>query len=188
MAKLSASALICTLVAANAVLAAPGFAAERRGIESLLVSIANKNPIDKYSVTMTNRSDIENYFSIGDQALSALYAGKLDAYYSYVDAAAVIADKYMDEAQVASYVSQIIPALKLPSGNSEFDSVRNSYLSRLEDSNVQHHIASVVKVVNELAAYQASYVKSAYGIDINSIMAQYASLALGANKQTEDTE
>ncbi|KAJ1650819.1 hypothetical protein GGF38_005735 [Coemansia sp. RSA 25] len=106
----------------------------------------------------------------------------MDAYYSYAGDAALIVDKYMADSQVASLASQIIHLLKFPTFNPELARVNESYLARLENPVVQQNYASVMQIVNELASYQADYAKSAYGIDINSMLAQAVSLAHDANK------
>ncbi|KAJ2460253.1 hypothetical protein GGF42_000959 [Coemansia sp. RSA 2424] len=182
MAKISNVALVCALAAIAAV-AAPGFAPERRGIDSLLpIAAANGNIPGVTMTVIPSREDLEKLKIINEQVVSALLAGKMDAYYSYAGDAALIVDKYMDDSQVATLASQIIHLLKFPTFNPELDRVNESYLARLENPAVQQNYASVMQIVNELASYQADYAKSAYGIDINSMLAQAVSLAYDANK------
>ncbi|KAJ2740414.1 hypothetical protein GGI20_005821 [Coemansia sp. BCRC 34301] len=182
MARLSTLVLACTLAATTAV-AAPGASPQHRGIESILQAAGpNGFPLGDMATMIPNREDQEKYKSASEQAVSALLAGKMDAYYSYMGDAALIADKYMADSQVASMVSMMVPFLKMPLYVPELDKARESYLARLENPIVQQNFASVMQVVNEMASYQAGYIKSAYSIDVNSFLAQVVSLAQDANR------
>ncbi|KAJ2837933.1 hypothetical protein FBU31_001040 [Coemansia sp. 'formosensis'] len=169
--KLSSHVLVCALAATTAV-AAPGFEAERRGLDDLLnAGNFNAGALGDITLLATNRDDVDKYKSASEREISALLAGKIDEFYSYAGDAALIVDKYMPESDVASIVSQILPMLKVPSNDPEFNKINASFVSRLSDPAVQHHFASAMKVVNDIASYYAEYANSKYGIDIYSIMA-----------------
>ncbi|KAJ2064910.1 hypothetical protein GGI17_000717 [Coemansia sp. S146] len=168
--KLSTHILVCALAATTAV-AAPASAPKSRGLE-YLINPAGTNGValDRMSIIVTNMDDAIGLKSNGEQAFSALIAGKLDNYYSYVGNAASIIDKYLADSEVASFASEIIPLLKVPSKDPELNKVNESLLARLEDPAVQQNFASVMKVVNDYASYYADYAKSEFGIDMFSAM------------------
>ncbi|KAJ2039025.1 hypothetical protein GGI01_003327 [Coemansia sp. RSA 376] len=168
--KLSSHVLVCALAATTAV-AAPAFAPGHRAFGNLLNPGGNNGGnIVGVSLTVTNRDDANGIKSNGEQALSALIAGKIDNYYSYVGNAASIMDKYMADSEVASFASEIIPLLKFPSPDPELQKVNESILARLEDPAVQKNFASVMEALGDYADYYANYVKSEIGVDIYSAM------------------
>ncbi|KAJ2885429.1 hypothetical protein H4R27_001398 [Coemansia aciculifera] len=182
--QLSSHILVCALAATTAV-AAPVSAQKSYGLEYLINPAGTSGvALGRMSLTVTNMDDVIGLKSNGEQALSALIAGKLDNYYSYVGNAASILNKYMADSEVASFASEIIPLLKVPSQDPELNKVNESLLARLEDPAVQHNFASVMQVVNDYASYYADYAKSEFGIDVFSAMV--AKLPLDALKHDDD--
>ncbi|KAJ2389020.1 hypothetical protein H4S02_002577 [Coemansia sp. RSA 2611] len=163
--KLSSHVLVCALAATTAV-AVPAHHELRN-----LANVGDlKGTFGDMNHLVTNKEDVSDLKSKGEQAISALLAGNIDNYYSYVGDAASILDKYMSDPQVASFASQIMPLFKTPMYNAEMDKANQSYLSRLQDPAVQQNFASVMQVVNEAASRQAEYMKSEYGVDIYSMI------------------